>query len=297
VASYSGWYARRRGILQHLDEGQISLLDLAVHDFLCLTANHQTGVAWVSALKIKALCPADISLRAIQRSLAHQEEISWIKRFRTHGQRGNYPVVIGKYFVTDASLKWKSVNLERTTDWREVQFDPVTDPSFVGEAMCHPPVTEVDADVSPVQEVRSKKGERRKTATTDCHHPAKSVFLKRLKDKIKRESSGETAKEFLNALKAENPNAFEELIESVKATGFKFALNDGIVGADLLIAIGDVFRDQKVSLDSGDLTRGTFCTKIIDACMKAKPKIPYPPAFQDHRDALRKEERAASAAA
>ena len=155
---YAGWYARRRGLLQHLDEGTISLLDLAVHDFLCLIADHRNGVARASAAKIKALCSADISLRAIQRSLARLEEISWIKRFRVHGKRGNYAVVIGKYFVTDPSLKWKSVNLERTTDWRSVQFDAVTDPSFVDEVSCHPGVTDRETEASPIQEVRREDG-------------------------------------------------------------------------------------------------------------------------------------------
>lgn len=161
---YAGWYPRRRGILEHLESGTISLLDAAVHDFLCLTANYRTGVARVSAEKIRALCPSDITLRAIQRSLAHLEKIGWIKRFRTHGQRGNYPVAIGKFRVisgtdgvTDASPKWMSVSLERTTDWRNIQFDLVTDPSLSEELSCHSRVTDRDTDVSPVKEGRSEK--------------------------------------------------------------------------------------------------------------------------------------------
>jgi hypothetical protein len=154
---YAGWYARRRGLLQHLDEGTISLLDSAVHDFLCLTCDYRTGVAWASAEKIKALSPADISLRAIQRSLARLEQIGWIKRFRIHGKRGNYPVVVGKYFVADTSLMWKSVNLESTKDWRSVQFDAVTDPSFVDEVSCHPPVSDPDSDPSRSKELRSEE--------------------------------------------------------------------------------------------------------------------------------------------
>ena len=287
--SYGGWYARRRGILEHLDEGTISLLDSAVHDFLCLIADHETGVCRASAEKIHALCPSDISLRAIQRSLARLEEIGWVKRFRTPGKRGNYPIVLGKYFVTDASLRWKSVNLEKTTDWRNVQFDPVTDPSFVGDGACQSSVTEPDTDVSPVQEVRSKKGEARRTATPNY---AQSGTLKeRLKDKIKRED-GETAKEFYHALKTKNPDRYKELVEAASATGFRFPLDDETVGVSFLIAICEVFAAQKPHLDSGELSRGLFCTKVIDACVKAR--IPYPPAFQAHRDALRKQEKSAA---
>jgi hypothetical protein len=168
----AGWYPRRRGILEHLEHGAISLLDSAVHDFLCLIANHRTGVAWASAEKIRALCPQDIRLKAIQRSLQKLERIGWLKRFRTHGKRGNYPVVIGKYFVRDASLNWLAVNLEKTCDWRNVQFDRVTDTSFVtgtkrtssdtsfdSEAGTQPG-TEANSHVSPVQEVR--RGEPKK---------------------------------------------------------------------------------------------------------------------------------------
>lgn len=167
---YAGWYPRRRGILEHLDNGAISLLDSAIHDFLCLIADYRTGVAWASAEKIRALCPSDITLRAIQRSLAHLNAIGWIKRFRTHGRRGNYPIVVGKFRVisvtdgiTDASPRWMSINLESTIDWRNVQFDPVTEPSLSEEVRCHSRVTERDTDVSPIQELRSETSRAKST--------------------------------------------------------------------------------------------------------------------------------------
>lgn len=150
---HGGWYPRRRGILDHLENGDISLLDAAVHDFLCLIADYRTGVARASAEKIRALCPADVTLRAIQRSLEKLEKLGWIKRFREHGKKGNYAIVIRHYFVRDASLKWWRVNAERTTDWRDIQLDPVTDPSFVADSR----VTDGDTDVSSVKELRTEK--------------------------------------------------------------------------------------------------------------------------------------------
>ena len=41
--SAAGFYKRRRGILEHLEAGRISLLDLAVHDLICLRANAVVG--------------------------------------------------------------------------------------------------------------------------------------------------------------------------------------------------------------------------------------------------------------
>jgi hypothetical protein len=182
MSNYVGWYPRRRGILEHLEKGSISLLDSAVHDFLCLTCDYRTGVARASAEKIRILCPSEITLRAVQRSLAHLEKIGWIKRWRTHGQRGNYPILIARFPVygtsksdsifvtdggtehdTDVSPRWYRVNAERTTDWRFVQFEPVTDMSPNLSLVVSKAVTDRDTDATPIQEeeveVRTEKEE------------------------------------------------------------------------------------------------------------------------------------------
>jgi hypothetical protein len=162
MSNYFGWYPRRRGILEHLDKGFISLLDLAVHDFLCLIADHRTGVAWASSEKIYALCPLEINSRAIRRSLAKMEEIGWLKRFRVRGRRGNYPIIIARYFVRDASGNWMSVNAERTTDLSNIQFDVVRDPSFLASETVRDPVPEPVSEVSGIQYIRSEKARSKK---------------------------------------------------------------------------------------------------------------------------------------
>ena len=149
----TGWYRRRRDLLRHLESGRISLLDSAIHDFLCLTCDYRTGVAWCSAAKIRALCPAEFSDKAIKRSLQKLERIGWIKRFIKRGRRGNYPVVISRFFVRDASRNGWMVNAERTTDWRHVQFDAVPDSGPEADP-------ERVRELSPIQEVRIKKIEQ-----------------------------------------------------------------------------------------------------------------------------------------
>jgi hypothetical protein len=98
------WYPRRRGILEHLQAGTISLLDLAVHDFLCLTCDHKTGLASSSAKKIQRLAPCDMNTasgyRAIKRSMEKLERLGWIKRWMTKGKKGNYPVLIARFYVS-----------------------------------------------------------------------------------------------------------------------------------------------------------------------------------------------------
>ncbi len=130
-----GFYKRRRGILEHLEAGEISLLDLAVHDFLCLRANAVVGNGsplppgvWIGSAKaIHALCPRQISLRAIQRSLEHLEKLRWLKRWVSPGRMGNYPILIARFHVHDLSSKEYVINAEATTDWRNPVLVPVTE--------------------------------------------------------------------------------------------------------------------------------------------------------------------------
>lgn len=143
----------------------MSLLDIAIHDVLSLWADHQTGICWASAEKINALAPSEFSYKSVQRSLAKLERIGWIKRWVTKGKRGNYPVLICRYFVRDASMTWMSTSAERTTDWRDVKFDAVHDPSFNGPPGVRSDVRERGGElsvvVSGVQEGRPEKPEEK----------------------------------------------------------------------------------------------------------------------------------------
>lgn len=185
--SRGGYYPRRRGILEHLERGTVSLLDTGIHDFLCLTADYKTGICWSSAEKIRALCPTGVGLKQIQRSLQKLERLRWIRRYRNHGDRGNYPILIGRYFVRDMSHRWKSTNIDRTTDWRNVQFDDVTDPSLVADSDQSDTVTDSGltadcerTDSGPIKEVRSNSGEDqkpiRKDDDDDLTEQSKAIF-------------------------------------------------------------------------------------------------------------------------
>jgi hypothetical protein len=183
--THAGWYARRRGILEHLESGKITVVDSGIHDYLCLIADHKTGVCRASAEKIHVLAGAGVSLRAIQRSLAKLEEIGWIKRFLVPGRRGNYHIAIARFFVREASGTWLSVNLERTNDWRLVQFDAVTDPSFIRQG----PVSEV----SPIQEVEEleeihKDSKTVRTSRAKARHPRKDFKNLKTKGSVTQES-------------------------------------------------------------------------------------------------------------
>jgi hypothetical protein len=142
-----GFYKRRRGILEHLEGGKISLLDLAVHDYLNLKANLVVGngssvppgVCITSAAQIHTTCPRQISERAIQRSIEHLCEIGWIKTWRTPGQSGKYPILIARSSVADLSGNEYRVNAVATTNWRSPVLESVGD-SAQG---CPKPVTPI----------------------------------------------------------------------------------------------------------------------------------------------------------
>jgi len=122
----TGFYKRRRGILEHLENGTIGLIDLAVHDYLCLKINAirgsecsiPAGVCFTSAAAIYAVCPREVCERTIRRSLEHLEEIGWIKRWTIPGKHGNYPILVARAAVHDVSGKEYRVNADATTDWR-----------------------------------------------------------------------------------------------------------------------------------------------------------------------------------
>ena len=139
------------------------------------------GRGLVSSEKIHALCPAEINSRAIRRSLAKMEGLGWLKRFCVRGRRGNYAVVIARYFVRDASGSWMSVNAERTTDWRNVQFDPVHEPSSLMSEPDRERVGEPVGGVSGIKEVR------REETKTKKGNPQSAVAL-----------SGQSSKDFEN---------------------------------------------------------------------------------------------------
>ena len=78
------------------------MIDLAVHDYLNLKANlligsHTSilpGVCITSAVAIHAVCPGQISEKAIQRSLKKLRRIGWIRTWHVPGKHSNYPVLV-----------------------------------------------------------------------------------------------------------------------------------------------------------------------------------------------------------
>lgn len=123
---FRGFYRRGRGVLEHLESGEINLFECAVHDFICLNAQSRTAKSshlppgiWIgSARKIWLLTNRQDSERQIQRSLAKLEGLGWIKRFLIKGHRGDYPILLEAFLVADGNGNDFFVSAQQTTDWR-----------------------------------------------------------------------------------------------------------------------------------------------------------------------------------
>jgi hypothetical protein len=129
----NGFYRRRRGILEHLQTGTITLFDAGVHDFLCLNAQSRVGIGstmppgiWIgSATKIWLLTSRSAPMWLIKRSLSKLARIGWIKRFHSQGQRGDYPILIARFYVTDDKKNDFVVDAERTSNWQHPVLEPI----------------------------------------------------------------------------------------------------------------------------------------------------------------------------
>jgi hypothetical protein len=157
----TGFYKRRRGILEHIDAGLIDLLESGIHDYLCLKANLvigngysiPAGVCFTSAPALHARCKGRVSQRTVQRILARLQEIGWIKTWALPGQRGNYAVLICRASVHDLAGNEYRVNGAKTMDWRHPVYEPVAELSV----SCPPTVGEL----AGIREERVEKTEKR----------------------------------------------------------------------------------------------------------------------------------------
>jgi len=169
----TGFYKRRRGVVEHVDAGTIDLLELGVHDYLNLKANllidsdpyYPAGVCVTSAVALCSLC-GRISERTMQRILSKLERIGWIKTWKTPGKRGNYVVLICRASVHNLSGTEYRVNGEATTDWRRPIYERVGEVS----GSCPPVVLEVAT-------LRERRIEKREEKTPSGVSPSAIASL------------------------------------------------------------------------------------------------------------------------
>jgi hypothetical protein len=119
----NGFIPLRRGILEHLEQGRLSGNEFLAYVLMILRADSKTGIWFGGALALSAFSGGFLSGRTARRVLEGLETKGYIKRFSEPGRRGNYPVLINFYEVTQGARSGHRLNAEQTTDWRHPVYE------------------------------------------------------------------------------------------------------------------------------------------------------------------------------
>lgn len=122
--SGNGYVQRRRGILGHLQDGRLTLLECGTHDVISMLADKATGIWFGSARGFAASCGAgEISERQARHLLESLEKKGYLKRFAKPRAHGNYPILVNKYEVTFGAHTGMRLNAAATKDWRRPVYE------------------------------------------------------------------------------------------------------------------------------------------------------------------------------
>lgn len=158
MSGANGFLATRRGLLEHLQDGRLTLQQKGAFQTICELAHWKTGVWWGSARALAANCGAgDVTERQARHLLESLEGAGYIRRFSTPGRRGNYGIVVDKFEVRVGELLYR-VNSKATEDCRRPVLELCQEDGEVQG--------EVRGEVSaPSEEVRSNQKKESKGKT------------------------------------------------------------------------------------------------------------------------------------
>ena len=145
----------RPGILEYLLRGDMSAFEFGVYVIVHLQADYSSGIWRGSAPRIMASAPRGAKLREVQRALEHLADLGLLKHFHQHGQRGNFAFLINKFTVRSGALIGMRLNADKSESWQHPTYESCADVDADDSA-------HDDAQDAPIQEVRSKKEEKRK---------------------------------------------------------------------------------------------------------------------------------------
>jgi hypothetical protein len=116
-----GFVQKRRGVLQHLSEGRITIGEYVVLDVLLMLADPRVGV-WVgSAVLLSLQFGGAVSVKVMRTVLGSLEAKGYIRwrPWHVQGSKSPHPFVIDKYLISAGKLKGRLVKTSATTDWRK----------------------------------------------------------------------------------------------------------------------------------------------------------------------------------
>src|SRR6266404_5992611 len=105
MLTFNGYVQIRRGIMDHLKDGRLTLREFEVFFILLMWADARTGIASTNGPGIVFLSGGQLKLDYVQKCLASLEEKGYIKRpLYVQGQRGDQKIFIDKYICTRGPL-------------------------------------------------------------------------------------------------------------------------------------------------------------------------------------------------
>jgi hypothetical protein len=106
-----------------LEQGKMSHMMAGVYVVVLLQADRSTGLWWGSSRKLAATGPRGNNVHNIQRALESLEKQGYIRRFMSRTERGNYPVLVNRYLVTDGALSGRRLNADKSSDWKHLVYE------------------------------------------------------------------------------------------------------------------------------------------------------------------------------
>lgn len=168
----NGYVPKRRGVVEHLRDGRMTLQMYAAHDLLVLLADKATGIWIGSAKAFAANCGAgDVSERRARHILESLELGGYIKRFPIRRSHRNYPILISRFQPTSGAYSGMRLNAAATKDWRSPVYDSCQEHGAQPGAE---PGAEPGVERAPIREGEGEReGEKHAQATK---RPSPSVF-------------------------------------------------------------------------------------------------------------------------
>ena len=131
MLTFKGYVPVRRGLIEHVRSGRLTVTEYVVFTFLLVWADHRTGIATINGPGIVGLSGGQLDLDYVQKCVASLERKGYIKRpFFVQGQRGDQKIFIDKFVVTrrtENATEVKVLSFADTTDWENPAYVDLTE--------------------------------------------------------------------------------------------------------------------------------------------------------------------------
>ena len=115
MASFGNYVKNRRGILDHLREGRISLAEFAVFQALLLLADSVTGSGTINAAVLRSCYFPGLGQRGAQRILESLEDKQYIWRENPSSSKHAYRFWMNKYEATTGKNRLSFTDLSKSS--------------------------------------------------------------------------------------------------------------------------------------------------------------------------------------